>query len=83
MENLINSYNALASCFQRISLEEVKTMNYDQHRSLCYNEKLNFITALKVIDMNLIIKERLEILHKRKLQEIENKKLFLDEFIKN
>lgn len=80
MENYLNNLSNLKACYERNSFEQVMTMNKEQIRTLCLDEKIKVIrdvTSDRLLASNLIT-ERIIVLHDRENDKIKARRELLD-----
>ena len=77
MENLIRNLNAVKECHDQYSTEQMLSMPANELKTICVKEKIKFIESLNSVDTKVIIRERIDILNERNLNEINKRREFL------
>lgn len=80
MEDYLNNLNDLKACYERVPFNQVMSLENDQLKNLCLQERLKVIrdiTSDKLLTTNLI-NERIRILHERENARIQSRREVLD-----
>lgn len=80
MEDYLNNLKNLRACYEKFQFNEIMSLNNQELRALCSEERLNVIrdlTSEKLLTNNLI-NERIKILHERERANIQNRRDYLD-----
>jgi hypothetical protein len=82
MEDLLHKYEAVKKCYEKYTLDDIKTMRDDHLSKLCLEERIQFITALNNLTIYNVIDEWKRIIINNMKDDKVNRRAELGEYYK-